>query len=40
MNAHPGTIEARSLDTVGNELHEPECVLCTSRGDIFVSDER
>ncbi len=40
MNAQLGTIDPRSLDVVGSGLHEPECVLCTSRGDIFVSDRR
>lgn len=40
MSTRPGTIEPRSLETFGSELHEPECVLCTSRGDVYVSDRR
>ena len=40
MNAQLETIDPRSLEVLGSGLHEPECVLCTSRGDIFVSDRR
>ena len=40
MNAKLGAVDPRSLEVVGSGLHEPECVLCTDRGHIYVSDLR
>jgi len=37
----PGpAINAAPFDFVGRGLHRPECVLCTSHGDVFASDWR
>lgn len=34
------TLSLDGLSWVGRDLHRPECVLCTRRGDIYVSDSR
>lgn len=33
-------IELETLTSVGNDLKRPECVLCTEKGEIYVSDLR
>jgi sugar lactone lactonase YvrE len=34
------TVDLDALGAVGSDLHRPECVLCTARGDVYAADSR
>lgn len=38
--SEPFSLTVSDLGTVGGQLHRPECVLATARGELYVSDRR